>query len=103
MYGSVVALAMENEVANRAEWRAVLRISCLLEALRLPDEELEVAIDACKAKRHSTKEVELKYHGKAPAQRPCTEAHVEVDVQGSLGAEGCGKGHFAWEFDENKN
>lgn len=56
------------------------RISCLLDALRVPDDELEAALDACKAKRYGTTEVELKYHGAAPAQRSCSE--VEGVTQG---------------------
>lgn len=75
IYDSVVTLAQENEVANKAEWRAVLRIECLLNALRVSDDELEAAIDACKAKTYATTPVELKYYGSAPAERSCTEVY----------------------------
>eukprot|EP00434_Breviolum_minutum_P003000 symbB.v1.2.002637.t1/scaffold139.1/size300179/20 len=76
IYDSVVTLAQENEVANKAEWRAVLRIQCLLDALRVPDDELEAAIDACKGKTFSTTPVELKYHGAAASARSCTEVYL---------------------------
>ncbi|CAK9105749.1 unnamed protein product, partial [Durusdinium trenchii] len=75
IYDSVVTLAQENEVANKAEWRAVLRIECLLNALRVSDDELEAAIDACKAKTYATTPVELKYYGSAPAERSFTEVY----------------------------
>lgn len=77
VYDSVVTLAQENEVANKAEWRAVLRIECFINALREPEDELEAAIDACRAKTFSTAPVELKYHGAAPAARSCTEVYLQ--------------------------
>ncbi|OLP87563.1 40S ribosomal protein S9 [Symbiodinium microadriaticum] len=77
VYGNVVSLAKESEVAAKAEWRAVKRIECLINALRVAESELEGAIDACKAKRHTTEPVELTYHGDPPAARSCQEVYLQ--------------------------
>ncbi|CAE7274648.1 unnamed protein product [Symbiodinium necroappetens] len=74
IYSNVVALAKENEVAAKAEWRAVKRIECLINALRAPQSELDAAIEACKGKIYATTDVQLTYKGDAPAARSCTEA-----------------------------
>jgi len=77
LYGSVVALAEEGEATSKVEWRAVLRIECLISALLLEDGELAPAIEACKAKTYSTLPVELAYHGAAPATRVCQEVFLQ--------------------------
>ncbi|CAE7204065.1 RPS9B [Symbiodinium sp. CCMP2592] len=77
VYGNVVSLAKESEVAAKSEWRAVKRIECLINALRVAESELEGAIDACKAKRHTTEPVELTYHGDPPAARSCQEVYLQ--------------------------
>lgn len=77
LYGSVVALAEEGEATSKVEWRAVLRIECLISALLLEDGELAPALDACKAKTYSTLPVELAYHGAAPATRVCQEVFLQ--------------------------
>jgi len=77
VYSSVVTLAEESESTAKAEWRAVLRIECLVAALLLEDNELAPAIDTCKAKSYSTVPVELVYHGAAPATRACQEVYLQ--------------------------
>ncbi|CAJ1373657.1 unnamed protein product [Effrenium voratum] len=77
IYDNVNTLAKENEKAAKAEWRAVLRIECLLQALTVPEGEIEEAISACKAKTHSTKPVELTYRTEVPAERACTEVYLQ--------------------------
>jgi len=76
-YNGVVALARESEAAAKAEWRAVLRIECLLKALTVTEDEVDTAINACKAKSHSTEPVELTYRGDAPAARACEEVFLQ--------------------------
>jgi len=77
IYDSVVTLAKESETAAKAEWRAVLRIECLINALRVAENELSVAIDTCKEKRHATTPVELTYHSDPPGARDCTEVYLQ--------------------------
>ncbi|CAE7317651.1 unnamed protein product [Symbiodinium natans] len=77
IYNSVVSLAKENEVAAKAEWRAVKRIECLVNALRSPQGEVEEAINSCKGKIYATTPVELVYKGDAPAARSCTEVYLQ--------------------------
>ncbi|CAE7317730.1 unnamed protein product [Symbiodinium natans] len=76
-YRNIVSLAKESELAAQAEWRAVKRIECLINALRVTESELAGAIDACKAKRFGTDAVEMTYRGDPPPVRSCSEVYLQ--------------------------
>jgi len=62
---------VDNQPGLQAEWRALLRIECLLSALMQDQSLLEAAIDVCKQSVFSDAEVLLTFHGVAPAKPGC--------------------------------
>eukprot|EP00931_Biecheleriopsis_adriatica_P088293 TRINITY_DN6264_c0_g1_i12.p1 TRINITY_DN6264_c0_g1~~TRINITY_DN6264_c0_g1_i12.p1 ORF type:complete len:396 (-),score=55.93 TRINITY_DN6264_c0_g1_i12:752-1939(-) len=56
-----------------AEWEAVHRIECYLEALNGTRDSLEASITVCKNQTYSVAEVTLKLYGQAPAKKACVD------------------------------
>jgi len=62
---------VDNQPGLQAEWRALLRIECLLNALKQDASQVGAAIDVCKQSVFSDAEVILTFHGVAPAKPTC--------------------------------
>jgi len=67
-----VKISKKEEKDRKAEWRALMRINCLLELFKSEDADASV-IEKCKAKTHSTEHLDLKYP-KVPGKLPCGNA-----------------------------
>mmetsp|Transcript_81391 Transcript_81391/g.143673 ORF Transcript_81391/g.143673 Transcript_81391/m.143673 type:complete len:448 (-) Transcript_81391:43-1386(-) len=73
-YDTALADAQQTEAALKIEWRAILRIECLVKALLKNSDEIGPAIDVCKAKTHSTAEIYITYpDGVIPEKLVCTD------------------------------
>jgi len=74
-YAEAVEGAKLNDPGMKAEWRSLLRVECLIEALQQDGSEVGAAIDACKEESFSDADVALTYHGDAPGKPSCDDPH----------------------------
>jgi len=72
-YDQAAQSANASQAGLKAEWRAVMRIECLIDALGYPAAQLQTQIDACIARTHSTVAVTFTFYGPTVAAPTCTQ------------------------------
>lgn len=73
-YDEAHSSANASQAGLQAEWRAVMRIECLIDALGAPAAQLQSQIDACIARTHATTQVTFTFYGPTVPVPACDQA-----------------------------
>lgn len=74
-YDEAHSSANASQAGLQAEWRAVMRIECLIDALGAPADTLQSQIETCIARTHSTTQVTFTFYGSTAPVPACDPAN----------------------------
>jgi len=82
-YDQAAQSANASQSGLKAEWRSVMRIECLIDALGYPAAQLQSQIDACIARTHSTVPVTFTFYGPTLPVPACNQANFQNMTPGN--------------------